>query len=128
MEVILDPDAVTAFVLGSRERMVARRVWELIPSQGGIVRTCDCEKGDDCEADNMVTRPSEWQPIETFIKQEISDFRLEYGLPAKKVKFNRASSLGGGHFPVIKFKLTGLWQDEEALAEARANFERIYWD
>jgi hypothetical protein len=128
MEVILDPIGVTAFLLGSRERTIARRTWELVPSKGGVVRSCDCEKGSACEADGMVTRPSEWKPIEAFIKQEITDFRLEYGLPAKKVKFNRASSLDGGYFPITKFKLTGLWQDEEALDEARDTFERLYWD
>ena len=128
MEVIITPDEVVAFVLASRERTVARRIWELVPSDGGIICACDCEKGDSCKEDKMVTRPSEWRPLEETIKSEILSFRQEYGLPAKKVKFNRASPLGDGYFPVSKFKLTGLWLDEEALDKARTAFDRIYRD
>ena len=128
IEVILDLDVVTAFVLGSRERTIARRTWALIPSDGGIVCACDCEKGDSCKEDDMVTRPSEWRPIEETIRNEILSLRQEYGLPAKKVKFNRAAPLGDGYFPVPKLKLIGRWNDEEALDKARAAFDRIYRD
>ncbi len=127
IEVVVYPDAVVAFVLASRERQIARRIWELRPAEG-VIRTCECEKKDACKANNMVLRPSEWQPIESQILQEIASFREEYGLPSKKVRFNQVSSLGGPIFPINSFKLFGLWKDEEALAETRASFERIYWE
>ena len=127
IEVVVHHNAVAAYALASRERQVAVRIWELIPSDGGIIRTCDCEKGEACQANRMVLRPSEWQPIEGQIKQEINAFREEYGLPAKKINFNRVSSLDGQFIPIPQFKLFGLWKEEEALAEARAHFERLYW-
>lgn len=126
LEVVIYPDAVVAFVLASRERTIAVRTWELKPEEG-IMRSCECEKGDACTADRMVIRPSEWEPIERQILNEIAGFRQEYGLPPKKTNFNRTSSLDGMPFPVKAFKLFGLWKDEEALAKARASFERIYW-
>jgi hypothetical protein len=126
IEVVVYPDAVVAFLLASRERQIAVRTWDLKPSEG-IVRTCECEKKDACKANRMVIRPSEWQPIESQMLKEITDFRQEYGLPSKTVNFNRASSLAGQHFPVDSFKLFGLWKDEEAMAKTRASFERIYW-
>ncbi len=126
IEVVVYPDAVVAFALAARERQIAMRVWELKPTDG-IICTCECEKKDVCKANNMVSRPSEWQPIEDQIRREITKFREEYGLPSKKVRFNRISSLGGQPFPMSSFKLFGLWKDKEALAKTRASFERIYW-
>jgi len=126
IEVVMYPDAVVAFVLASRERQIAMRVWELRPTEG-IICTCECEKKDACKANNMVSRPSEWQPIEDQLLQEIANFRKEYGLPPKKVGFNQVSLLDGQPVPVNSFKLFGLWKDEEALAKTRASFERIYW-
>ncbi|UCC51613.1 MAG: hypothetical protein JSV68_21310 [Anaerolineaceae bacterium] len=127
IEVVVYPDAVVAFVLASRERQIAMRVWELRPTEG-LIRTCECEKKDACKANNMVLRPSEWQPIESQILQEIASFREEYGLPSKKVRYNRVSLLDGPPFPMNSFKLFGLWKDEEALAKTRASFERIYFE
>ncbi len=127
MEVVTHHDAVAAYILASRERQIASRVWELKPEEG-ILQTCECEKGDACQADRMVMRPSDREPIEHQILDEITSFRKEYGLPPKKIGFNHASSLDGMPFPVKTFKLFGLWKDEEALAMARASFERIYWD
>jgi hypothetical protein len=75
----------------------------------------------------MIMRPSTQQLIERQILDEIASFRQEYGLPPKKVSFNRVSSLDGLPFPTKSFKLFGLWKEEEALAMARASFERIYW-
>lgn len=126
IEVVVYTDAVVAFVLASRERQIAMRVWELRPAEG-LIRTCECEKKDACEANNMVIRPSDWQPIESQIQQEIATFREEYGLPSKKVGFNQVFPLDSTVFPMNSFKLFGLWKDEKALAETRASFERLYW-
>jgi hypothetical protein len=125
--VIAYPDVVVAFLLASRERQIAVRTWELIPEEGGIIRTCECEKGAICQATGMVIRPSERQSMEQQILQEITAFRTEYGLPAKKVNFNQAFSPDSPLFPLRRFKLTGLWEDEEALDEARKTFARLYW-
>jgi len=126
IEVVIYPDAVVAFLLASREREIAVRTWELNLGEG-IIRTCECEKGTACTANRMVIRPSEWEPIEEQLLKEIAAFRTEYGLPPKKISFNRVSSLDGLPFPTQSFKLFGLWKEEGALAKARAGFERIYW-
>jgi hypothetical protein len=126
IEVVIYPDAIVAFALASREREVAMRTWELRPNEG-LIRTCDCEKKDACQADGIAIRPFDRQPIRTQLLQEIASFREEYGIPAKKVGYNRISSLNGQHFPIKSFELFGLWTDEAAITEARASFERIYW-
>ncbi len=127
IEVVALPDAVVAFVLASREREIAMRVWELDPKEGGISIKCKCEKGGECEANNMVMRPSEWQPIEQQMMREITLLRQEYGLPAKKVVFNRAASAMDSDFiPERRLEMFGLWREEWALAEARAGFDRTY--
>ena len=126
IEVIVYPDAVVAFALATRERQIAMRTWELRPAEG-LIRICECEKKDACQANNMVIRPSDREPIRAQLLQEIASFREEYGIPAKKVGYNRISSLSGQHFPIKSFELFGLWTDEAALAETRASFERIYW-
>jgi hypothetical protein len=127
IEVVVHPDAVVAFVLASRERQIAMRVWELNPAEG-LIRTCKCEKKGKCKANNMVIRPSEWPPIESLILQEITSFREEYGLPSKKVRFNQVSLFDGPPSPMNSFKLFGLWKDEEALTKTRASFDRSYWE
>ncbi|MCP5100733.1 MAG: hypothetical protein GY943_34725, partial [Chloroflexi bacterium] len=126
LEVMVYPDAIIAFVLASREREIAMRTWTLNPEEG-ILRSCECEKGTACKADRMIMRPSDKEPIKRQLLDEIASFRQEYGLPSKKVIFNRVSSLDGQFFSVPSFKLYGLWKDEDALAQARASFERIYW-
>lgn len=126
IEVVVYSDTVVAFVLASRERQIAMRVWELRPAEG-VIRTCECEKKDACEANNMVLRPFDWQPIESQILQEIASFRKEYGLSSKKVRFSQVSSFDGPVFPMNSFKLFGLWKEKEAIAKTRASFDRLYW-
>jgi hypothetical protein len=75
----------------------------------------------------MVSRPPENQPIHKLMLREIAALREEYGLAASKVHYNRVSSLDGSIFPVQRFELTGLWQDEAALEEARETFARLFW-
>ena len=123
IEVAVDEDEVVAFVLASRERQIAVRSW-LLDLDQGIVITCKCEKGLECEETNMVMRPSEWWPLEEQLLEEIKKLRLEYGLPAKKVKFNQV--VNRDFVPVRKFVLYGLWKDEDALRQARRAFEATY--
>lgn len=127
IEVLLAPNAVTAFVIGSRGREIAMRVWELIPQDGGIVCTCECEKGAACRANRMVARPSDYQPVTQQMYQALVNLCAEYGLSPNKLNFNRVSSLDGSFFPAPRFELTGLWRDEKALDEARRRFAEIYW-
>lgn len=127
MEVVLHVDFVTAYLLGRRDREIAVRVWELTPEQGGILRSCECEKGASCQADGMVIRPYESQHIETQMHDELVAFALEYGLPPKKIHYNRLSSMGGEPYSVSRFELRGLWKNEEAITEARDTFSRRYW-
>ena len=127
IEVVADPISVRAYVLAAKEKTIAVRMWELIPSEGGLVRTCDCEKGSECEATNMILRPPEVEGMEPLLLQEIAALRREYGLPAGKVHFNRISSLSGEPLRWPRLELFGLWKEEEALEEARATFSRLYW-
>jgi len=122
-EVVTEYDAVAAYMLASHERQIASRVWRLVPNQG-IIITCQCEKGETCQANNKVMRPALKANLVRQLLDDIDKFRREYGLPVKKVKFNRAE---GGHFtPTRRLLLIGLWNDEKALAAARNAFDRIY--
>ena len=127
IEVVADPTAVVAYVLAAKEKTVAVRAWELVPSEGGLVRTCECEKGSECKASNMILRPPEVEGMEPLLLQEIAALRREYGLPAGKVHFNRISSLSGEPLRWPRLELFGPWKEEEALEEARATFSRLYW-
>lgn len=127
IEVVTDSSSVAAYVLGPKEKTIAFRVWELIPDEGGVVRTCECEKEKECPATNMILRPPVQPNMEHFLLEEIAALRQEYGLPAGKVHFNRISSLTGEPRPWPRFELFGLWKDEKALEEARATFSRLYW-
>ena len=125
MEVVLRPDIVAAYVLGKRERDIAVRTWELAPGEGGILRNCQCEKGDGCQADGMVLYAS--HDIENKMRAELIAFAEEYRLPPKKIHYNRLSPLSGEPIPA-QYKLLGLWKDEEAITEARDTFARLYWE
>jgi hypothetical protein len=95
MEVILHHNAVAAYMLGKRDREIAIRTWELAPGEGGILRNCQCEKGDSCRATGMVLRPADSQLIEQQMQRELTAFAIEYGLPPKKIHYNRLSALNG---------------------------------
>jgi hypothetical protein len=127
MEIVLHPTTVAAYLLGKREREIAVRIWELIPKEGGIIRNCQCEKGDACQANGMILRPHEWEPIEKQMRDELIAFAEEYGFPPKKMHYNRLSPLSGEPHSVAQFKLFGLWKDEEAITEARDTFADLYW-
>ena len=127
MEVVLHHNIVTAFMLGKREREIAVRTWELSPGEGGILRHCECEKGEACAADGMVIRPSDYQSIEKQLHDEFLAFAAEYNLPPQKIAYNRLSPLTREPYRVPKYELLGLWKSEEALAEARETFARLYW-
>lgn len=126
IEVVVSSEAVAAFVLASRERQIAVRIWELDP-ESGILISCECEKKTACQADGMIMRPSDLLTIKDQLWQEITSFRQEYGLPPKKMKFNRLLLPGQPPSPMRSFRLFGLWQDEATLVEARAGFDRAYW-
>lgn len=125
MEVNLHPHAVAAYMLGKREREIAVRIWELAPNEGGILRNCQCEKGASCQADGMILRPADGQLIEQQMQRELATFAEEYGLPPKKIHYNRLSSLNGEPYSVGRFGLFGLWKDEAALNTAREVFARL---
>ncbi|MCP4358151.1 MAG: hypothetical protein GY796_09080 [Chloroflexi bacterium] len=127
MEVILSPTAVAAYLIGKRGHQIAFRVWELDPDEGGILRNCECEKGDACQAGGIIIRPFESRYLEKQMRDELTAFAEEYGLPTKKIHYNRLSSLNNEPYPVAKFGLFGLWKNEEVLAAARDTFSNLYW-
>lgn len=127
MEVVLYPQMVAAYLVGKRDKDIAARFWDLKIREGGILRSCECEKGESCRANGVIIRPSETQFLEKQIRDELVAFAAEYGLPPQKIKYNRLSALSGEPYPVPRFELFGLWKDEKALAEARDTFARLYW-
>lgn len=127
IEIVLHPDAVAAFVLSANDEQIAVRVWELRPAEGGIIRSCDCEKGEACRADGMVLRPSEQISVEKQLMNEITELRKEYRVLPKQLKFNHPGDFGGMFTRVPQFKLFGLWKDEDALQKARQQFADLYW-
>ena len=92
---MLHPSTVAAYLLGKREREIAVRIWELMPEEGGIIRNCQCEKGDACQANGMILRPFTSDAIENQMRNEFAAFAEEYGLPPKKMHYNRMSPLSG---------------------------------
>jgi len=122
IEVVVEPTAVIAYLLASRERQIAARIWELIPAEG-IIITCQCEKGASCLANNKVMRPADPPDLGKQLVGEIDRFRREYGIPVKKVKFNR--QVGRSYEPMNRLRLFGLWQDEQAIKAAQAAFDRM---
>jgi len=128
MEVVLHPYSVAAYMLGKRGREIATRIWELVPEDGGIIRNCQCEKGDKCRADGMVLRPFVSQEVEDQMRAELFNFASEYRLPPNKIHYNHLSPLSDEPQPIDRFRLTGLWKNEEAITEARDTFARLYWE
>jgi hypothetical protein len=126
VEVIVTPDSVAAYILAPRERRIATRSWDLDVDEGGIIRHCECEKGEDCKATSMILRPFDLPYIEQQMMDEITEFRQEYGLPAKKVSYYRALMPGGMPEPISRFHLSGSWKNGLTLGKAQANFYRKY--
>jgi hypothetical protein len=124
LEVVIrqQPEAVVAYVLASRERQVARRVWELHPTEG-IAVFCQCELGAACEENNMLWRPVDAAGIDTQLLMAINAFRQEYGISPKKMHFTQETA--GRHIPMQRFVLPGSWKDEAILRRARVGFDRL---
>jgi hypothetical protein len=127
MEVVLHVNSVAAYLLGKRDREIAVRTWELVPQEGGILRNCECEKGESCRANGMVVRPFEPHTIEKQLRDELAAFAEEYSLPPQKIHYNRLSSLSREPYSVPRFELFGLWKNEAAITEARDTFADLYW-
>lgn len=123
LEVVAQHDSpvVTAFVVGSRERQVAARGWELTPDGIGVF--CKCEKGDACPDDGVMLWPTVAAGIEEQLKAEIDGFRREYGLPTKKVNYSQR--VGRTITPQRRFALAGDWKSDDALTRARGGFQRL---
>lgn len=125
MEVVLDSNAVAAYMLGKQERQMAVRIWELDPEEGGILRNCQCEKGTDCKADGIILRPFPLSHIETQIRNELTALAEEYNYPPDKINYNRFSSPHQPPLPVGRFTLFGLWKNEAILSAARIAFDQL---
>jgi hypothetical protein len=70
-------------------------------------------------------RPAAKANLASQLLDEIDKFRREYGLPGKKVKFNRPGA-GGKLMSTRRLMLVGLWSSEDALKAAQAAFDRRY--
>lgn len=126
IELVVKHHELLAYVLGARDKEIAFRIWSLEPMEGGIIRRCECEKGQACQNNGVILRPMEWQPIAVFINKEIEALLEEYGLTWKQVNFNRHIPIGNGLLPMSKLELFGLWLDAEALKVSRVTFDRLY--
>jgi hypothetical protein len=75
----------------------------------------------------MVLRPFAYHEIEKQMHNELTALAEEYGVLPKKMHYNRLSPLSGEPY-TAKYKLFGLWKNEEAIMEARDTFARLYWE
>ena len=68
----------------------------------------------------------EWKTVESLLATEIEALADEYGLPLKKVTFNRQTAFGLDPVRIPRLELFGLWHDAEALKVSRVTFDRLY--
>jgi hypothetical protein len=121
VEIEWSKPVVTAFVLATRKRGPAVRIWQL--GAQGISIACNCEK-PACESDQMLLRPAGVREIEAQMQGEIEKLRREYGVPARNVSYTLL--MHGMPSKEPRLILRGLWKDEARLNEARAGFDVVY--
>ena len=103
-----------------KKRQIAIRTWEL--EEDGINANCQC--GDwHCKKNGLIYRPMPEAQIEQQIMFFIRELLNEYQVPEKKLRFYRVRA--GEAQLDRKLTLTGKWKDAEALAVARAGFDKL---
>ena len=120
VEVFEHEPRINAYVMRSTKRVLATRVFELMPD--GIAVSCECEKSS-CPAHGYIHRPISSQYIHTQIETMLKDLRTEYMVPAKKVTYYYLS--GARQRESQKFMLPAVWRNEDMLLDARKGFDRI---
>ncbi len=113
---------VTAFVIASGGRELARRTWELV--EDGIAVWCRCERGPFCRVNQTVFEPGTADEIEAQLQDEIEALRREYQVPGKRVNFYYV--LHDAPRPERRLLLRGQWKDDAALSRARTAFIETY--
>jgi len=113
---------ITAFVIASRGRELARRTWELV--EDGIAVWCNCEKGPFCRVNQTIFEPGSADEIEAQLQDKIEALRGEYQVPGKRVNFYYV--LHDAPRPERRLLLRGLWKDDTALSKARTAFMETY--
>jgi hypothetical protein len=113
---------ITAFVIASRGRELARRTWELV--EDGIAVWCRCEKGPFCRVDQTIFEPGTADEIEAQLQAQIEALRREYQVPGKRVNFYYV--LHDAPRPERRLLLRGQWKDDAALSRARTAFQKTY--
>jgi len=113
---------ITAFVIASRGRELARRTWELV--EDGIAVWCRCEKGPFCRVNQTVFEPGTASEIEAQLQDEIEALRREYQVAGKRVNFYYV--LHDAPRSERRLLLRGQWKDAAALSRARTAFIKTY--
>jgi len=113
---------ITAFVIASGGRELARRTWELV--EDGIAVWCRCEKGPFCRVNQTVFEPGTAAEIEAQLQDEIDALRQEYQVPGRRIKFYYV--LRDTPRPERRLLLRGQWKDDAALSRARTAFIETY--
>jgi quinol monooxygenase YgiN len=113
---------ITAFVIASRGRELARRTWELV--EDGIAVWCNCEKGPFCRVNQTIFEPGTADEIEAQLQDKIEALRQEYQVPGKRVNFYYV--LHDAPRPERRLLLRGQWKDDAALSKARTAFHKTY--
>jgi hypothetical protein len=113
---------ITAFVIASRGRELARRTWELV--EDGIAVWCRCEKGPFCQMDQTVFEPGTASEIEAQLQDEIEALRREYQVAGKRVNFYYV--LHDAPRSERRLLLRGQWKDDATLSRARTAFIKTY--
>jgi hypothetical protein len=105
-------------VVYRRGRPVCERSWDLVDE--GILTECRCE-AEDCREDGMVYRPAESGGIKSQMECFVRLLMLEYAVPEERMHY--LSIRKGKTHEEKRIRLSGLWKDEEMLAEMRAEFD-----
>ena len=106
-----------AFVMRSTNRVLAKRIIELIPN--GIHVECQCEK-TPCPANGYIHRPAPPQLIQEQVQALLTELQQEYHLPSKRVQFFTFHGHDVSERQTLL--LPAIWRDPRLLSEAQQGF------
>lgn len=108
---------LVAFVMRSTNRVLAKRIIELIPN--GIHVECQCEK-TPCPANGYIHRPAPPQLIQEQVQALLTELQQEYHLPSKRVQFFTFHGHDVSERQTLL--LPAIWRDPRLLSEAQQGF------
>lgn len=122
IDVYADPaqGTIMAYVM-AKKRELSVRTWEM--TDEGILSTCHCEKGRNCDQTGIVHRPAPDAQLESQVQSLLTKLRTEYKVGVTKVNFYQIRQ--GQVFDERKLKIPSQWRDAATLAAARQGFDAL---